>query len=358
MRGTLRVHQLLAYSLLPRTLALVCSPLSRKMPVGTRRTLAAVVSTTTNTLRYDVEQRSSTTLSMSMDDSSSTPERHKRIKMEQNTIVTPDVPTDEDKPRRKAPDGWQDIYTLVEELRADRTAPCDHSGCEALPDRTTDPKNFRFQVLLSLMLSSQTKDAVVGEAIRSMQADGVLSVEAIADMDPTVLNGYIQRVGFHNNKTKYIKLAVEILKSDYDSDIPPTAVAMMRLPGVGPKMAFICENVAWGRASGIGVDTHMHRLFNQLRWVSSKNPEQTRIQLEAWLPQDKWMEVNLLWVGFGQEVQQFKPKILRKALDCQGPADALRLLKRCGLDYVKEGKKLGLEEEIREALASGKEDKA
>lgn len=54
--------------------------------------------------------------------------------------------------------------------------------------------------------------------------------------------------------------------------------------------------------------------------------------------------------GFGQEVQQFKPKILRKALDCSQPKDALRLLKRCGVDYVKEGKKLGLEEEIRAAM--------
>lgn len=115
-------------------------------------------------------------------------------------------------------------------------------------------------------------------------------------------------------------------------------------------MAFICENVAWDEQTGIGVDTHMHRLFNALKWVNSKTPEQTRLQLEAWLPKDKWAEVNLLWVGFGQEVQQFKPKILRKALDCSKPREALKLLKRCGLDYRKEGKKLGLEEEIAQAL--------
>ena len=81
-------------------------------------------------------------------------------------------------------------------------------------------------------------------------------------------------------------------------------------------MAYICENVAWNEQTGIGVDTHMHRLFHALGWVQSKTPEQTRLQLEAWLPKDKWAEVNLLWVVFGQEVQQFKPKILRKALDC------------------------------------------
>jgi endonuclease III len=124
----------------------------------------------------------------------------------------------------------------------------------------------------------------------------------------------------------------------------------MALPGVGPKMAYICENICWGVQSGIGVDTHMHRLFNALQWVQSKTPEQTRVQLEAWLPREKWADVNLLWVGFGQEVQQFKERSLRKALNCSRPREALLLMKRCGLDYVKEGKKFLMEDEIKAAL--------
>jgi endonuclease III len=250
------------------------------------------------------------------------------------------------------PAGWEDIYALVVELRKDRTAPCDDSGCEALPDRTQTPRDFRFQVLISLMLSSQTKDATVGEAIRSMQKANVLNVESIVAMDASELNSYINKVGFHNNKTKFIKQTVEILKEKFDNDIPPAASIMMELPGVGPKMAYICENVAWNRQTGIGVDTHMHRLFNALNWVKSNTPEQTRVQLESWLPRDKWAEVNLLWVGFGQEAQQFKPKIIEKAIHCSQPAKALRLLKRCGLDYAKEGKKLGIDAEIKAILAN------
>ena len=125
---------------------------------------------------------------------------------------------------------------------------------------------------------------------------------------------------------------------------------MMELPGVGPKMAYIVENVAFKRQTGIGVDTHMHRIFNQLKWVKSKNPEQTRVQLESWLPKEYWSTVNLLWVGFGQEVQQFKPKLLRKALDSTRPRDALKLINKLGLDYRKEGEKLGLKDEIESAL--------
>jgi endonuclease III len=49
----------------------------------------------------------------------------------------------------------------------------------------------------------------------------------------------------------------------YDGDtIPPTAIIeMMELPGIGPTMAFIIESVAWGNVTGIGIDTHMHRMY-------------------------------------------------------------------------------------------------
>jgi endonuclease III len=125
---------------------------------------------------------------------------------------------------------------------------------------------------------------------------------------------------------------------------------MIPLPGVGPKMTFIVENIAWGKQTEIGVDRHMHRIFNQLKWVDSKNPEQTRMHLESWLSKEYWESINLLWVGFGQEVQQFKPKMLRKALDSSNPKAALQLVKRLGLEYINEGKKLDFEEEIAAAL--------
>lgn len=235
---------------------------------------------------------------------------------------------------------------MVQELRHDRTAPCDHSGCEALPDRSVPAPQFRFQVLISLMLSSQTKDAVVGAAIRHMQSDDILSVQQIANLSAEQLQSYIGRVGFHNNKTKFIQATVRILLDKYNGDIPRTAAEMIAdLPGVGPKMAYICENVAWGTCSGIGVDTHMHRLFNQLKWVSSKTPEQTRVQLESWLPRSYWHDVNLLWVGLGQEVQQEKEKILRKALQSSRPKFALRLLRRLGMK-LKGKATFGMEDEI------------
>ena len=247
------------------------------------------------------------------------------------------------------PSNWERIYSLVTELRADRTAPVDSDGASALPEKHLGEIVYRFQVLVALMLSSQTKDAVVGETMRVLQQHG-LTVQNINETDAETLNSLISKVGFHNNKTKYIKQTAQIILEQYDGDIPETSHQLMSLPGVGPKMAFIVEHIAFGTSTGIGVDTHMHRIFNDLKWVNSTTPEGTREELEGWLPREKWGEINSLWVGFGQEVQQQKEKSLRKALSCSAPGEALRLMKKLRLDVVKEGKRFGLETEIMNAL--------
>jgi endonuclease-3 len=249
---------------------------------------------------------------------------------------------------------WESIYRLVEELRADRTAPVDTDGSEALPQKHLGPQVYRFQVLIALMLSSQTKDAVVGDAMHQLQQHGLTVANIRNNTSFDQLNQLIGKVGFHNTKAKNILAVAEILDTHYGGDIPPTAQEMIdQLPGVGPKMAYIVENVAWGKQSGIGVDTHMHRMFNQLHWVNSKQPEQTRLQLESWLPREYWPTVNLLWVGLGQEVQQYQDKLLRKALDCSQPQQALKLLKRLGMDYNKVASKMGWTQELATHVGKG-----
>ena len=46
----------------------------------------------------------------------------------------------------------------------------------------------------------------------------------------------------------------------------------------------------------------MHRITNLWGWHKTKGPEETRLILESWLPQDKWHEINHLLVGFGQTI--------------------------------------------------------
>lgn len=192
-----------------------------------------------------------------------------------------------------------------------QNAAVDTMGCERLAQDEVSPKVKRYHTLTALMLSSQTKDTTNAIAMKRLQtelptfmegAEKGLTLENILAVDPKLLNELIWVVGFHNNKTKYIKATAEILRDEYRGDVPDTIEGLMSLPGVGPKMAYLCLSTAWGRTEGIGVDVHVHRITNLWGWHKTRGPEETRMALQAWLPRELWHEINWLLVGLGQTI--------------------------------------------------------
>jgi endonuclease-3 len=198
-----------------------------------------------------------------------------------------------------SPKNWRIIYEEIEKFREKNIAPVDTMGCAAISDVGKGQKIFRYQVLTSLQLSSQTKDPITAEAISSLRKKG-LEPSIINNMDPKELDQIIQKVGFHNRKTFYLKKTANILLEKYEGDIPSTLEGLMELPGVGPKMAYLCLQEAWGKVEGVGVDTHVHRICNRLGWVKTRDADKTRLELQEWLPYEYWGPVNKLLVGFGQ----------------------------------------------------------
>ncbi|XP_074775912.1 endonuclease III-like protein 1 [Athene noctua] len=210
--------------------------------------------------------------------------------------------TSEPQRPRWEPRDWRQQLEHIREMRRKRDAPVDEMGVEKCYDSSAPPQVMRYQVLLSLMLSSQTKDQVTSAAMLRLRQHG-LTVDRILQMDDVTLGQIIYPVGFWRNKVKYIKQTTAILKQKYGGDIPRTVEELVQLPGVGPKMAHLAMNIAWDSVSGIAVDTHVHRITNRLKWVKKETryPEETRAALEDWLPRDLWREINWLLVGFGQQ---------------------------------------------------------
>ncbi|BFZ61562.1 alpha,alpha-trehalase nth1 [Saitoella coloradoensis] len=203
------------------------------------------------------------------------------------------------------PANWEKVYRLIEQMRkTGPPAPVDTMGCERLADQDADPKVKRFQTLISLMLSSQTKDTVNAIAMANLksQLPGGLCLESILAVADAELNAMIGMVGFHRRKTEYIKKTAVILRDQWAGDIPDTIEGLVALPGVGPKMGYLTLTAAWNKTTGIGVDVHVHRITNLLGWHKTNTPERTRAALESWLPSDKWGPINPLLVGFGQTI--------------------------------------------------------
>lgn len=234
-----------------------------------------------------------------------------------------------------APSDWEDLYNAAKLMRlpggAAANAAVDTMGCERLADVRASPRDQRFHTLVALMLSSQTKDTTNAAAMHRLQTElpaapapapaaavpGAavgLTLENMLAVAPEKLNELIWAVGFHNNKTKYLKQTAEILRDQWGGDIPDTIEGLVSLPGVGPKMAHLCLSSAWGRTEGIGVDVHVHRITNLWGWHKTKGPEETRLALQSWLPRDKWREINWLLVGLGQTICA---PVGRKCGDCE-----------------------------------------
>ncbi|KAI0628808.1 DNA glycosylase [Trametes polyzona] len=214
-----------------------------------------------------------------------------------------------------APPHWRETYDTIKRMRSRIVAPVDTMGCDQAQLKETDPKNQRFSTLVSLMLSSQTKDEVTDAAVAKLReaVGGTLSVDAILRADESAISEAICKVGFWRRKTqlvtvsyaiRYIKQAAQKLRDEFDSDVPKTVDELCSLPGVGPKMAFLALQVAWKINVGIGVDVHVHRITNRLGWHKppTKTPEETRLNLQSWLPVELHPEINHMLVGFGQMI--------------------------------------------------------
>jgi endonuclease-3 len=199
------------------------------------------------------------------------------------------------------PTYWRDQLEAIKVMRAAKNAPVDSMGCERCCDTTASAAVQRYQTLVSLMLSSQTKDEITYAATKRLIAHG-LTPENIAKTEQDVIAELIKPVGFWRLKAGYIKETTAMLLRDYGGDIPDSIEGLCGLKGVGPKMAFIAMSSAWNKPVGIGVDTHVHRISNRLRWVRTETPEATRTHLQTWLPREHWAEINVLLVGLGQTI--------------------------------------------------------
>lgn len=119
-------------------------------------------------------------------------------------------------------------------------------------------------------------------------------------------------------------------------------------------MGYLCLSVAWNRTEGIGVDVHVHRITNLWGWNNTKNPEETRLALQSWLPKDRWREINSLLVGLGQKV------CLPQGRRCGDCEVGLRgLCKAADRKKLSEGRRIKAEMEHvqgEDALAQGKKE--
>ncbi|XBH83492.1 hypothetical protein VPH35_071904 [Triticum aestivum] len=173
----------------------------------------------------------------------------------------------------EAPENWEAVLAGIKNIRLSGQAPVDTKGCEKAGS-LLPPKERRFAVLISTMMSSQTKDEVTHAAVERLGENGLLDPDAIVRTDEATLANLIKPVGFYQRKAQFIKEASRICLERFGGDIPDTLTDLLALKGVGPKMAHLVMSIAWKNTQGICVDTHVHRISNRLGWVFREGTKQ------------------------------------------------------------------------------------
>jgi len=158
-----------------------------------------------------------------------------------------------------------------------------------------------FEVLISTMLSAQTRDPVTAAASARL-FKVARRPAALAKLSTSRIQKLIYPVSFYRHKARHVKQTCRILVEKYNGRVPGTMEELLTLPGVGRKTANLVLILSFRSRLNICVDTHVHRISNRLGWVTTNTPEETERVLYARTAQRWWPYINLYLVTWGQNV--------------------------------------------------------
>ena len=156
-----------------------------------------------------------------------------------------------------------------------------------------------YQVLISVLLSSRTKDEVTFEAAKRLFKRAP-NINLLSGLGVSEIRNLIYPVGFYKTKSIHLARLAKMVIKDTDGEVPKTRNQLLNLPGVGRKTANLVLNRAFN-IPAIAVDTHVHRISNLLGWVKTKTPQKTEDKLTKILPKKYWSRINRLFVSIGRQ---------------------------------------------------------
>lgn len=170
-----------------------------------------------------------------------------------------------------------------------------------------DSFNSPYLVLIACILSLRTNDRTTYPATLRM-LELAKTPNEMKKVKVEDLAKAIYPVGFYENKAKQIiELSCQI-DEVLGGKVPDTIEELVKFNGVGRKTANLVLSQGFNKPA-ICVDVHVHRIFNRLGYICTKNPEETEFVLRKKLPQKYWIDINTLMVTHGQNVcKPTKPK--------------------------------------------------
>ena len=154
------------------------------------------------------------------------------------------------------------------------------------------------QLLVATILSAQCTDARVNQVTPALFAK-YRTAEEFAAAPRGELENLIRSTGFFRNKARAIRNCCRAIAAKHGGRVPERMSALLQLDGIGRKTASVVLGVAYGKAEGIVVDTHLARLSRRLGLTRHKTAEKIERALMRIVPRSEWIDFShlLIWHG-------------------------------------------------------------
>ena len=208
---------------------------------------------------------------------------------------------DREQARRRAPGRIAAILAALDEAYP-------HVEC-ALTHRSP------WELLVATILSAQCTDVrvnlVTPELFRRFPTP-----QKMAKATLPRLEALIRTTGFFRNKAKSIQGAARKIVADFNGQVPQTLAELVTIPGAARKTANVVLGVAFNKAEGVVVDTHVLRISRRLGLAKTETPQKVEQELMRILPERRWIDFSHQIIHHGRAVcVARKPKCERCNLE-------------------------------------------
>jgi endonuclease-3 len=183
-----------------------------------------------------------------------------------------------------APERVQEILKRLDSIYPDVTCALQHKSA--------------WELLVATILSAQSTDVrvnmVTPELFRKYP-----TVQDFAALRPEQLQPDVRSTGFFRNKSKSVIGAAKKIVSDFGGQVPDQMDQILTLPGVARKTANVVLGTWFGKAEGVVVDTHVHRVSRRLELTRNDDPKRIEQDLMKIVPPTKWtlFSHQIIWHG-------------------------------------------------------------
>ena len=155
-----------------------------------------------------------------------------------------------------------------------------------------------YTLLIAVLLSAQCTDERVNQVTPDLfsRADTPAKMSRVPEAEILQI---VRPCGLGPQKAKAIRKLSQILRDEWDGEVPQSLEELEKLPGVGHKTAQVVMAQAFGEPA-FPVDTHIHRLAQRWGLTNGKSVAQTEKDLKRLFPESTWNEAHLQIIYYGR----------------------------------------------------------